>query len=379
MPETLPFTPNQLVFFFAFAFFVSAASARGLSFFALRVGLSDLPGGRKQHEGPIPVTGGIAMFTGFAASVLTSGQVAQPTLALVAVLGLLVAGGTADDMHDLSPRSKFLLQIIAALFMTSWAGVQVAQLGDLLGMGPVPLNYWAIPFSVVCALGTVNAINMVDGLDGAVGGISLVVSLALAWAAAAQGLGPQCVLLLLLAGAIGGFLVWNLRIPGRKQAAVFMGDAGSMTLGFAICWFSIDVTQGPGRTFPPIACVWLLAVPLLDMARVMFVRLLRGTSIFSADREHLHHFLLARGWSVAMSAWILIGASVVASAVGVGAWHFGVPDWVVFYAFMALLTVILGSAWLRERKTRKASPLGHLLHNSRPAPDFGESARRPPS
>jgi UDP-GlcNAc:undecaprenyl-phosphate GlcNAc-1-phosphate transferase len=346
--EQLPIGLNRLVFLLALAFAFAAFSARALSRIALRIGLADVPGGRKQHEGAVPVTGGLAMFAGFAAAALASGLVAGPTLALVSALGLLVAGGAADDMHDISPRSKFLVQLVAALFMTSWAGVQVAQLGDLLGAGPTRLYGWAIPFSIVCALGVINAINMVDGLDGAAGSVALVIVLWLSWCAAAQGLGVQCTLLLLLAAAIAGFLLWNLRVPGRSQAAVFMGDAGSMMLGMALCWFSIDLTQGEGRSLPPMVCVWLLAVPLLDMARVMYLRLRRGKSMFAGDRGHFHYLLLARGHSVAATAWILAGASALSGALGVGAWMLGVPDWAMFYAFLALLASILLLARARE-------------------------------
>jgi UDP-GlcNAc:undecaprenyl-phosphate GlcNAc-1-phosphate transferase len=97
-----------------------------------------------------------------------------------------------------------------------------------------------------------------------------------------------------------------------------------------------------------MACVWLLAVPLLDMARVMFLRLRRGASPFGADRGHFHHVLMARGHSVAATAWILICASVLAGAVGVGAWKLGVPDWAMFYAFLALLAVVLGLSRARR-------------------------------
>jgi UDP-GlcNAc:undecaprenyl-phosphate GlcNAc-1-phosphate transferase len=348
MVEQLPIGANRLVFLLVLAFGVAAFSARALQRIALRIGLADLPGGRKQHEGTVPVTGGLAMFAGFAAASLASGLVVGPTLALVAALGLLVAGGAADDMKDISARAKFLLQLVAAMFMTSWAGVQVAQLGNLLGLGEVGLHAWAIPFSIVCALGVINAINMIDGLDGAAGSVALAISLWLAWYAGVQKLGIQCVLLLLLAAAILGFLLWNLRVPGRSQARVFMGDAGSMMLGMALCWFSIDLTQGEGRSLPPMACVWLLAVPLLDMARVMYMRLRRGTSMFNADRGHFHHLLLARGFSVAATAWILAGCTVLTGAIGFGAWKLGAPDWAMFYAFIALLAVIVGLTRARE-------------------------------
>jgi UDP-GlcNAc:undecaprenyl-phosphate GlcNAc-1-phosphate transferase len=131
-----------------------------------------------------------------------------------------------------------------------------------------------------------------------------------------------------------------------------MGDAGSMMLGLALCWFCIDVTQGPDRTLAPIVCVWILAVPLLDMARVMFLRLRRRADMFDADREHLHHFLLARGVPHHVAALIMIGASALTGGVGLAAWALGVPEPVLTYTFLGVLAAILVSAFLRERRER---------------------------
>jgi UDP-GlcNAc:undecaprenyl-phosphate GlcNAc-1-phosphate transferase len=350
MHGLLPLPTNRVIFFLVLSFALCAIAAKVLAPIALRIGLADRAGGRKQHEGTIPLTGGLAMFVGFGFAALTSELLVGPWLALIAALWLLVAGGAADDMHDISPRAKFLIQLFAALFMTSWAGVYVVYLGNLFGFGPVSLYNWAIPFSVVCALGVINALNMLDGLDGAAGGTALVATLWLAYAAVAQHLGMQALLLLLLAAAILGFLTWNLRLPPwRDQARIFMGDAGSMMLGLALCWFSIDVSQGTDRSLPPMACVWILAVPLLDMARVMFVRIRRRADMFDADREHLHHFLLDRGIAPHHAALIMIGASVVSGAIGVGAWRLGIPEWVTTYAFVAVLAALLVSAYLGER------------------------------
>ena len=351
MLETLPLAGNRVAFFLLLAFAVSALVCRGLTRVALRVGLADKPGGRKQHEGTIPLTGGIGMFAGFALAALTSGLIVGPTLALVVALMLLVIGGAADDMHDITPRAKIMLQLIAALFMTSWAGVFVATLGNLFGFGPINLYLWAIPFSVVCALGVMNAVNMLDGLDGAAGGMALVAGLWLAYAALLQSLANEAMLLLLLCAAIAGFLAWNARFPPlRLQARVFMGDAGALMLGLALCWFSIDVTQGPARTMPPIVCVWILAVPLLDMARVMFLRVRRRGDMFDADREHLHYMLLARGIPHHRAALILGGASALCGAIGVGGWRFGLPEWALTYAFFAVLVLVIASAHARERR-----------------------------
>jgi UDP-GlcNAc:undecaprenyl-phosphate GlcNAc-1-phosphate transferase len=240
--------------------------------------------------------------------------------------------------------------------MTSWAGIQVRELGNLFGFGPLQLYDWALPFSVVCAIGVINAINMVDGLDGTAGGISLVATLSLAYAALVQGLGNQATLLLVLAAGIAGFLLWNLRLPPlRDQARVFMGDSGSMMLGLALCWFSIDVTQGERRTLAPIVCMWILAVPLMDMGRVMFVRYRRKVSVFNADREHLHHLLLARGASPHVAALVMIAISAACGGGALAAWQLGVPDAVLTYAFIGVLLVLLFSAYLKERDDRQGA------------------------
>lgn len=350
MFEPLPLATNRVLFFALVAVVTSSLTCRLLTRIALRIGLADQPGGRKQHEGIIPLTGGIGIFAGFSLAALTSGLLVGTAVALTVAFALLVVGGVADDMHDISPRAKLMLQLVAALLMTSWAGVYVSWLGSLFGFGPVNLYNWSIPFSVVCALGVMNAVNMLDGLDGAAGGTALVATLWLACAALLQNLGGQALLLLFLAAAIAGFLFWNLRVPPlRDQARVFMGDAGSMMLGLALCWFSIDITQGAGRSLPPIACVWVLAVPLLDMARVMFLRLRRRADMLDADREHLHHLLIARGVPHHRAALIMVAASIVSGAIGIGAWRLGVAEAALTYAFLALLAFILFAAYLRER------------------------------
>ena len=327
MLDALPLPGNRVTFCLLVALGASVFFSRSLAHMATRIGLADPPGGRKQHEGTIPLTGGLGMFTGFFLGAMASGLIVGSTVALIVALFLLVFGGAADDMHDISARSKLLLQLVAALLMTSWAGVQVTQLGNLFGFGPVQLYEWALPFSVVCAIGVINAVNMVDGLDGSAGGISLVAALWLAYVALLQRLSVQALLLLVLAAAVAGFLVWNMRLPPlRDQARVFMGDSGSMMLGLALCWFCIDVTQGEGRRLAPIVCMWILAVPLLDMSRVMFVRYRRKVSLFDADRQHLHHLLLARGVLPHAAALVMIGTSALTGGLAIAAWELGVPE-----------------------------------------------------
>jgi UDP-GlcNAc:undecaprenyl-phosphate GlcNAc-1-phosphate transferase len=197
---------------------------------------------------------------GFAGAALATGLVAGPTLALLVALGLLVAGGALDDMHDLPPRSKFVAQLVAALLMTYWAGVFAVQLGDLLGLGKLHLYHWAIPFSVVCARR-----RQRDQHGGRLGrGERRGARHAL----------PRCAALQTRHAARCQPSPARSPVPRgtccrRPGAARAMGDAGGMMLGFAV--LSRSTSPGEGRTLRD-PFVWILAVPLLDIGRVMFVR-----------------------------------------------------------------------------------------------------------
>jgi UDP-GlcNAc:undecaprenyl-phosphate GlcNAc-1-phosphate transferase len=333
---------NRLIFFCILSFVIAYALARGLRRVAWRVGLVDAPGGRKRHEGSIPLIGGVAMFCGFAGATLASGQLAKTDVSLLAALALLVVVGMLDDLRDIRPGLKIVAQIVAALFMTSWAGFYISQLGNMLGFGPVNLYGWAIPFTVVCVLGIINAINMADGVDGLAGGQSLIGLAFLGAAALDLGLLAVATPVLTMMAAVAGFLVLNMRFPWQARAQVFMGDSGSMMLGLFLTWFSVQIAQGDAPRLPPITAVWFLAVPILDMGLVTVRRIVRGRSPLRAGRDHIHHVLLHAGFSPAATVRLLLLASLLLATAGFIAWRMGVPDWVMFYAFMALFAIYYG-------------------------------------
>lgn len=323
---------------------------------AVRIGLVDHPGGRKRHEGAVPLIGGPAILAGFAFGALILLDSLHVHRALFAALGLLAIVGILDDLHDLSPSRKFLAQVVAALFMTSWGGVSILQLGDLVGFGPVALRGWSIPFTVVCVLGIINAINMADGIDGLAGGLAMVGVIFLGVAGVLTGQETQARLLFVMAAAIGGFLIFNLRLPWQLRAKVFMGDSGSMILGLFLTWFSISLTQHGTEALPPVVAVWFLAVPILDMGLVTIRRLSKGLSPFRARRDHLHHVLLLAGHSPARTVHLMLLVAILLALVGFAAWRMNVPDSVLFWAFMALFAVYYGlslRAWRLVRLLRK--------------------------
>lgn len=304
---------------------------------APQIGLVDKPGGRKHHKQAIPVVGGLAMFIGFTLAIWALGQPLQDHYGLLAGMALLVVVGMLDDRYDVSARSRLLVQIAAVVLMISHGDVALYQLGNLLGHGDIQLHRWTVPFTIFVVVGIINAFNMADGTDGLAGGLSLISAVWLIIVALLSGAYPETVMLLLvLVAAIMGFLHFNLRHPWRKRAVVFMGDAGSMMLGFVLAWFAIELCQGERPAMSPITAAWILGLPMLDTVCIMLRRILKGRSPFAADREHLHHILLLAGYSDAKTVAILLRASAGLGAVGVAGLLLGVPDVVMFYAFVGL-------------------------------------------
>src|SRR5258708_29439924 len=271
----------------AFAFLVGTAATIVLSRAAGVLNLVDHPGGRKAHGRPVPLVGGLAIFVSFLSAAFVVGIATSAGYFLFA-LSIVIAVGMWDDVTDISPRVKFAIQIIASGLMIWGAGVQLSSVGDLLGWRPIGLWIFAIPLTVFAIVGVVNSLNMMDGLDGLGGSIAFV---AFAWYAAAamfSGLDVQFKTALIFCGAIAGFLLFNLRLPWQPHARVFLGDAGSLMIGFALGWFAIDLTQGEGRTFPPIAALWVLLLPLADCVSLMTRRGSKGRATFAAERPYIH-------------------------------------------------------------------------------------------
>jgi UDP-GlcNAc:undecaprenyl-phosphate GlcNAc-1-phosphate transferase len=314
--------------------------------------LVDYPGGRKTHENAVPLIGGVAIFCGFFLSVLIHGRFWNMHPSLFFACLLLVVVGVADDRHDLSARSRFAAQLLAAVLMTSWGGLYLGSLGDVFGFGIVHLHDWSIPFTVFCVVGVINALNMTDGVDGLAGGLSLLSLALFACVAFLSGMVSQFSLLLMLAGSLAGFLGFNFRHPWRSEAAIFLGDAGSMMLGFLLVWFSVALTQGERPAMSPMVAVWMIAVPLLDTVSIMIRRILHGRSPFAADREHLHHLLLFAGLPVGWVVGFILALAALLGAVGLVGWQLKVPDMAMFYGFIGVFVFYYSALEFAWRKRR---------------------------
>ncbi len=278
-------------------FFICVTMIMVLKRVAENIGLLDRPCERKKHEGLVPLVGGIAMFTAYSISLL----LLFPTwnsVAIVTIAAVVVVLGVLDDIQGLQTRKRFLVQIVAAVAMVVIGGVKITQLGNIFGDGKLYFGgFFALVFTVFSTVGVINAMNMVDGADGLAGSLATISFLALAYAAFGAGDFAEAQMILVVVGALIAFLLFNIRFFGSK-ARIFMGDAGSMFLGFLLAWFFIDMSQGEEPALSAVSAGWLFGLPLLDISAVMMRRLFDGRSPFEAGRDHIHHILIDRGISV---------------------------------------------------------------------------------
>jgi UDP-GlcNAc:undecaprenyl-phosphate GlcNAc-1-phosphate transferase len=307
-----------------------------------RLGLLDHPDQRKNHEGAIPLIGGIAIWFAFTISLLFIG-ITLKLVALVVAGGLLTLVGAVDDARNLTPRWRLALHIFAALIICVFGGIVVYSLGDLFIPGmEVKLGIIAIPFTVFAVVAMINAANMSDGLDGLCGLQMLIPLAGLAVLSGFSGDREHFLPLVAICGCLLGFLFFNLRTSWRSRATIFLGDAGSNFLGMLLAWFLIDMSQGNNALLQPVAVLWFAILLIYDTVEVVARRLLRGKSPFQADREHLHHVFLLAKFSESETTLAMGGVTLVGVLVGIGSTLLFIPDSALFAAF-----ILFGLLFLR--------------------------------
>ncbi len=338
---------------FLMAFGAVLIALPALIHYAAKLGLVDRPDERKVHHGEVPLVGGIALYLGLLLA-LGFRHLAEWPLAMFLAGGfLLVLVGSWDDRHQLTTRVRFLVQIAAACLMIFMAGVELADFGRLLSSQTLGLGWLAVPVTLFCVVGVTNATNMIDGMDGLCASLALVTLAGLAAAHQLRGVPLAAApLLVALAGGLCAWLLYNLRLPWRRRAMAFLGDAGTLLLGFALAWLLVASSQGPGRVIAPVTALWLFAVPLLDTVFVMIKRRQAGVSMVEADQEHLHHAFLRSGWGVNATLAMVVATAAVLAAVGLLLERSGVAENMRFLAFLSLAAayyLAMNRAWRTHR------------------------------
>jgi UDP-GlcNAc:undecaprenyl-phosphate GlcNAc-1-phosphate transferase len=318
-------------------------------------GLVDTPGGRKVHQTPISRVGGVAIFSGMIAAlafqvfgearlgwhqVLLHRAEGDPRLLLV--LGgvtLMFVVGLIDDLVNLTPGAKLLGQIAAAGVVVA-SGLRIDYVGNPVQGGLVMLGLLSIPVTIIYLVGFANVINLIDGLDGLAAGVSGIAAMSLLALAAPANRFDAAALAAALIGACLGFLRYNFH-----PASIFMGDSGAMFLGFSLATISL---LGVMKTTAAIALavpLIILGVPIFDTASAILRRLRHNRPIQEADKGHIHHRLLGRGFDQRQTVLIIYAWSA-ALAVGGYAVRYS-PGYMRFAALMALLAVTAFMAyWL---------------------------------
>lgn len=280
-----------------------------------RLGLVDKPDARKLHVGHVPLTGGIGIFLTVLFGTLVLG-IEPYTYPMLGIACALLVVSVYDDFRNISPRIRLLVQFGAGLLLAGYGGVAIVNVGNLLALGAIPLLWLSIPLTALSVAGLSNAYNMIDGIDG-LAGTTLALPLVILYLLALQVGHPMSDALLLLLIPLGVFLVFNLGGSTGFLPKIFLGDAGSVGLGFLVTASLVFFSQGEGAVIQPVTALWLVTVPLMDMLATMLRRYRHGRSLVAADRSHLHHTLMARGLSPGATLLLMSGYASLCASLGV--------------------------------------------------------------
>ena len=316
---------------------------------------------RDQNIEPVSRFGGIGLYWGFLGVLLLLWWIPvekqligleylpQNRLAGMCIGGLLAWGlGFVDDVIDLRARWKLTGQIILSVLAIGLGfeinTIQVPVL-QIINLGP-----WSWPITILWIVGVINAINLIDGLDGLASGLVIIALACFGLLCLWQGQYSLLILIFVLVGVTLGFWLFN-----RPQASIFMGDSGSMFLGYVMALLSIWVTDLPGRG-PSALPLLILAVPILDTGFALFRRFFKGIPFYSADKDHLHHRLIARGFSATQAMLALVGFSTLFGVIALMAYR--ITNFLGFSFLLGLSLAYILLYWLGYEVIR--SPLSSI-------------------
>ena len=353
MPEI--FQPFYLATF-SFLFFISLIIHFIFRIILKRLKIVDVPDGeKKKHKMLVPISGGISIMCslviiGALYLVLVYSQFLEiffetqslkliswnldiKTGLLFGITGLIVAAVSFfDDVLELPVWFRFMTLVLCSGIVIGVSDLSLTSLGNLFGFGEIKLNTIISPiFTIFCVVGVANAFNWIDGLDGLFSTQVLIVSSAIFYFIGGNGIFFTIFLIAFLP-----YLLMNLSFFGKKNR-VFMGDHGSMAIGYTAAWFLISASEF--EVINPMTAPWLIAMVLLNALRVMFKRALLRVSLYRSDREHIHHFFLDNGFSKGQSLLIVTLISIFLTFIGMLFEINQIAEYVSFYMFLSAFMI----------------------------------------
>jgi len=291
---------------FITAFVVAMVSIPPVIMLVNKYRLHDIPDTRKEHSMPTPTLGGIAIMAGMVISLVFwfPFSITNELLTCFFSIAVLFAMGITDDLKDLSAKYKFLVEIaLAALIALS--GIRITTFGGLFGLHELPVTA-QYTFTILAIVGITNAFNLIDGIDGLAGGLSFMSLVTLGIFLTISGDTSFALIAFALAGSVLAFLYFNM-----NPAKIFMGDTGSLVLGFVIailCTRLIQVNNvaiQPLLRTAPLFALGMVLIPVFDTIRVFALRIWKGQSPFVPDKTHIHHLLTNAGISHGLTSKII--------------------------------------------------------------------------
>jgi UDP-N-acetylmuramyl pentapeptide phosphotransferase/UDP-N-acetylglucosamine-1-phosphate transferase len=302
---------------FVTAFVVAMVVMPALIRIVYRLKLFDVPDGRKEHATPIPTMGGIASIAGMAIGCVLWFQFSRDifVVSFFFSMFILLAIGMMDDLKNLPARYKFAIQLSVALLI-AFSGVRITSFNGLFGVHELSTSA-QYTFTILALAGITNAFNLIDGIDGLAGGLGFMCLIILGIFLTLSGDANIGVIAFALGGGLLGFLYYNF-----NPAKIFMGDTGSLVLGFVIAVLCIRLIQlnvgmkDPVLPHSPVFALSVVAIPVFDTLRVFALRIWSGRSPFSPDKNHIHHLLTNNGWNHSLAAKLLCGVHAIVLIVG---------------------------------------------------------------
>lgn len=268
--------------------------------------LYDVPNARKEHAAPVPTMGGIAIVAGMMMALFLwfpfTAQIAP--ICFFFSIAVLFGLGIMDDLKDLSAKYKFVIQVALAMLIAV-SGIRITSFEGLFGIHQLPITA-QYTFTVLAIVGITNAFNLIDGIDGLAGGLGFMSLVTLGLFLTMSGDSNTALIAFALAGGLLAFLYFNF-----NPARIFMGDTGSLLLGFVVAVLSIRLLQwnnasaSPVLQHGPVFILGIVLIPVFDTLRVFALRMWKGKSPFSADKTHIHHLLTNNGYSHAFAAKLI--------------------------------------------------------------------------
>ena len=298
----------SLIFIFLLSSLITLISIIILLPIARKLKLVDMPSKRKSHLGNVPLIGGLSILMGVCVS--TSGSLIDDNIFLIYMVSafFILVLGLIDDFYPLSPKIRLIIQAVIILTALELTGLKFDTLGHSFGLKTqINLGFFAYPVTVLGMLLVTNAFNLMDGADGVTGSLAIL-ALSVIFLIDILSLNINSnPLILALIGSLIPFLSFNLI---KSKNKIFLGDSGSLFLGFSISFLLLYEIQANKSISPPFA-LWILAIPIFDVCAVMIFRFKNTRSLFKPDRSHLHHFLQRLGLNNTQVALSILGLGIL--------------------------------------------------------------------